>query len=125
MLSDPPSEELAVERLLWHFDKQVQLAIVSHGIRTIDQLITMLDSLDQVGDLKSNFGIAKGNDLDGRSNFSPLKGDTDRHRELSQGYTPSRFNQSRSGNPGATSSPQPFRRDERPYRPCETTPSHS
>lgn len=52
-LTHPPAEEAAVECFSRHFDETAQMAIVSQSIRTIDALVTLLDTIDQASSLNT------------------------------------------------------------------------
>ena len=56
-LSDVPATYLIVDKLSRHFDAGIQQAIITRRIRTIDELIELLDGLDQIGEENSTLAM--------------------------------------------------------------------
>ena len=53
MLDDMPSISLIIDKFSRHFDEHIQAVVLARGINTIDRLIELLDTSDQIGDLNS------------------------------------------------------------------------
>lgn len=112
-LSDMPTMTNIVDKLSRHFDESVQQAIISRGINDIDGVISLLDSMDQIGSLNSTIAGTRVVDF---HESSP------QNRRLSD--LPLRSNNS-GGFRASTPRPQNSQehsnfdnwRDNRPYRP--------
>lgn len=56
MLSDAPSERVTVDKFSRHFDENIEMAIITQRIMTIEGLINLLDIQDHIGKLNSSRG---------------------------------------------------------------------
>ena len=57
MLSDAPATPLIIDKFSRHFDAGIQQIIITRHLQTIEELVELLDSLEQVGEVNVSFAM--------------------------------------------------------------------
>ena len=122
MLADAPPTPLIMDKFSRHFDAGTQQTIITRRLRTIDELVETLDSLEQIGEVNSTFAMQQ---LNASNTFTG--GQTERNRQLDpRGHS---NNSSFRAQDVRASTPRPLNSnrelnsnwcENRPYRPSET-----